>query len=299
MIETIDEFLSYLKHERRYSEHSVTAYGTDLLQCADYLSERYERLEWGEVRGVELRSWVAEMAEGGMSARSINRKISALKSLFKYLLRNGRLEENPTVKLSTMKHDKLLMRTLSADEAEALMDIQLYEAGFVGVRDRLMMYTLYLTGMRRSELLSLKDSDLDFGEKTLKVLGKGNKERRIPIGDEHIDLIVQYQRERDALGLGKSGVLIVSESGKKVDPKLVYNVAKSYLSKVSTIERKSPHILRHTFATHLLDMGADLNTIKTLLGHANLSATQVYTHNSLEKLKQVYNLSHPRSTKDA
>ncbi len=291
----VDQFLEYLKNERRYSVHTLSAYRSDINQFSKYLLDSFEITKPQEVRQVMVRSWVVELMDNGLEARTVQRKITSIKSYFKFLVREKRVQDNPVVLLQTPKVKKRLPVVVTQESMEHLLDRSYFPEGFEGVRDRLIILLLYHTGMRRAELIGLQNDQVDLSRGQLKVLGKRNKERMIPIQEELKQAISAYRQEFEALfGSEMGGELLRSKSGKKLYPKLVYRVVNRYLSYVSNSEKKSPHVLRHSFATHLLNSGADLSAIKELLGHANLSATQVYTHNSVEQLKKVYNQSHPR-----
>ena len=243
-----------------------------------------------------VRSWVIQMMDEGNTARSVNRKLSTLKSYYRYLLREGSISDNPMSKVSSPKTESRLPTYMEADDMQELLSEEMFEEGFEGIRNRLIIMLLYYTGMRRSELIGLTLSSFDKHNRNLKVLGKGNKERIIPINDEMEQFLTLYIGERNKLVSDAScRNLVLTDNGKALYPNFVYRVVKNHLSRVSTAKKKSPHVLRHTFATHLLNNGADLNSIKEILGHANLSATQIYTHNSVEKLKQIYKQAHPKA----
>lgn len=288
----IFHFLDYLQKNKRYSVHTITAYKTDLSQLQVYLQVRYEM-------GVELanseilRSWVVDLLENGTQNKSVNRKISSIKSFYKYMLREGVIDKNPTDKLISPKVSKPLPNFIREKEMDNLLDSFAFEDSFKGVRDRLILELLYSSGIRLSELIGVKLSDLNFAQQSMKVLGKRNKERIVPLHREVIATINCYLEQRQQVKNDEN--LLLTDSGKKMYPKFVYRKVNYYLGQVTTASKKSPHVLRHTFATHMLNNGADLNTIKEILGHANLSATEVYTHNTIEKLKNIYKQAHPRA----
>jgi len=292
----LEGFVIYLRTEKRYSEHTIKAYAGDLSQFFKYIDEAYNIKIPSEVKSQMIRSWVIELMDHNTSSRSVNRKLSTLKSYYKYLRREGLLKENPMLKVSVPKVKSRLPSYMEQEDMKALFSDKMFDINFVGVRNRLILMLLYYTGMRRGELIGLQLSSFDPFNRTLKVLGKGNKERIIPINKELISLIEEYlnimKKEKIAL---KSDTLIVTDNGNQLYPNFVYRVVKDHLSKVSTAQKRSPHVLRHTFATHMLNNGADLNAIKEILGHANLSATQIYTHNSVEQLKQIYKQAHPKA----
>ncbi|MAY84750.1 MAG: integrase [Flavobacteriales bacterium] len=287
------DFLSYLKNEKRYSSHTIKAYENDLNQFATFLSEVYNEDDPLKVIPSTLRSWVVALLDEGVSARSVNRKISTLKSYYKFHKRQGDIDAMPTAQLQSPKQKKQLPSFLKESEMDLLLDKVHFEEGFEGLRDRILIELLYSSGMRLSELIGLKLGDLDLRVQTVKVLGKRNKERIIPLHKEIVKLLEEYLEGRKENA--QSTHLIVTDKGNMIYPKFVYRKVNYYLSQVTSMSKKSPHVLRHTFATHMLNNGADLNTIKEILGHANLSATQVYTHNSIEKLKNIYKQAHPRA----
>lgn len=287
------DFLSYLKNEKRYSAHTIKAYENDLEQFSHYLLEYYELNQLNEATPSALRSWVVSLLDEGSSPRTVNRKISTLKSFYRFQMREGLIDKLPTAQLQSPKQKKPLPAFLKESETDRLLEQLEFKTDFIGVRDRLLIELLYSSGMRLSELIGLKINDLDLSEGTLKVLGKRNKERKIPMHSNLIDLIKLYKPLR--IELAQSEELLLTDKGKSLYPKFVYRKVNHYLSLVTSMSKKSPHVLRHTFATHMLNNGADLNTIKEILGHANLSATQVYTHNSIEKLKNIYKQAHPRA----
>ncbi len=288
-------FIEYLAVERKYSAHTVTAYHKDLQQFQQYLAEHYNNILLSEITHQQIRSWLAQLLADGVKATSVNRKISSLKSFFKHLKRIGQVQGNPMSKVQAPKKPKLLPVFIEKNKIAALTDTIMPEEGddYLSTRNRLVVELLYGTGMRLSELINLKDDDIDFYSGTLKVLGKRNKERIIPVNKPLLELIKNYCDAK--LENDEKNIYLLSNKGKKMYLKLVYNIVKSNLSLVTTLKKRSPHVLRHSFATHLLENGADLNAIKELLGHASLAATQVYTHNTIERLKDVHKKSHPKS----
>lgn len=292
----IQKFLSFLTHEKRYSQHTLTAYEEDLNQFHTFLSQTFEIVAVEEVRHLHLRSWVVELIEGGISPRSVNRKIACLKSYFKFLCAREYLEKNPASRLKPLKTEKKLPSFVKESEMTRLLDHVEFPDNFFGVRDKLVIELFYATGIRLAELISLKNADVNFYDQSIKVLGKRNKERIIPIPDSIVNTIKNYQSlMQDMWGTINHPYLLVTDKGEPMYPMMVYRIIKNYLGAVTTLSKKSPHVLRHTFATHLLDKGADLNAVKDLLGHTSLAATQVYTHNSLEKLKSVFDQAHPKA----
>jgi integrase/recombinase XerC len=291
-------FLKYLELEKRFSTHTTKAYKSDLLQFFAYLEEIYSLTSIPEVRHFHTRAWIVELMQNKITPRSINRKLSTLKTYFKFLKRRKEIQENPMLKVIAPKVGKRLPVVVKEVELENLFEKINFGKGYAAVRDEMVMEMLYSTGMRRSELINLTPNDLDFFNNRVKVLGKGNKERLIPFARQLADRLENYLAIRnDEFGLGATGSLFLTGKGKEMYPKLVYNLVKKYLSQITTVEQRSPHVLRHSFATHLSNNGADLNAIKELLGHSSLAATQVYTHNSIEKLKKVYQQAHPKAKK--
>ncbi|MFK8005668.1 MAG: tyrosine recombinase XerC [Saprospiraceae bacterium] len=294
----ITVFLKYLELEKRFSAHTIKAYQSDLLQFFAYLEETYSLTSILEVRHFHIRAWVVELMQNKITPRSINRKLSTLKTYFKFLKRRKEIQENPMLKVIAPKVGKRLPVVVKEIELENLFEKINFGEGYTAVRDEMVMEMLYSTGMRRSELINLTPNDLDFFNDQVKVLGKGNKERLIPFARPLADRLKNYLEIRnDEFAIGATDSLFLTEKGKKMYPKLVYNLVKKYLSQITTVEQRSPHVLRHSFATHLSNNGADLNAIKELLGHSSLAATQVYTHNSIEKLKKVYQQAHPKAKK--
>ena len=289
-----ERFIAFIQFEKRYSPHTVTAYRTDLDQFYSFLKERYSLEEIRSVTHHMIRSWLADLMEQGISPRSINRKLTALKSYFRFLKKEGVVDQNPMRKVVSPKIPKRLPVFVEKEKMDLLLDGIDFGTGFPALRDRLILEMLYATGMRLSELTALKETDIDFHQSTIKVLGKRNKERLIPFSFKFGAILKDYLREREKINQAGEH-LMLTDKGMKIYPRFVYRVVARYLSMVTTVEKKSPHVLRHTFATHLLNSGADLNAVKELLGHANLSATQVYTHNTIEKLKKIYKQAHPKA----
>jgi len=285
-------FLDYLRYQKRFSSHTVLSYETDLTQFADYCSQEGSSSEKADPQ--IIRRWMAHLLKEGMSARTVTRKISSLKSFYRFLIKEGVLSKNPMDKIIAPKVKKQLPVFVEEQPMEALLDKVDFGSDFLSLRNRMVIEMLYRTGIRLSELINLKDIAVDTGQCTIKVLGKRNKERIIPFSPSFVKEIEAYRQWRNKL-YGSTETFFVNRKGGRMYGKEVYRIVHTYLSMVTTLEKKSPHVVRHTFATHLLNKGADLNAIKELLGHANLSATQVYTHNSFEKLKEVYRKAHPRA----
>lgn len=291
----IESFINYLTFEKRYSKHTVNSYRTDLVQFHTYLTMQYELLEITTASHIHIRSWIVKMVQEGISNRSVNRKISTLKSFFKYQKRKGLITTNPMQKIISPKQSKRLPSFVQEKHIDKLLDDVVQPDGFPGIRDLLMLELLYQTGVRRSELINLKESDFNRANSTLKVFGKGQKERLIPISSQLIVLLDKYIALRsEEFEDSEFSLLLVTDKGKPMYPKFVYNKVKAYLSAVTTLSQRSPHVLRHSFATHLSNAGAELNAIKSLLGHSSLAATQVYMHNTIEKLKKAHKTAHPK-----
>jgi integrase/recombinase XerC len=298
MREIVEGFLDYIQKEKRFSTHTVIAYSKDLDQFLHHVTENLEVTSIQKVDHHDIRSWIVSILEDEkLQAASVNRKISCLRSFYKYLIRNEVVSKNPMAKITSLKAKKKLPLFLEQVQMENLLDQMEFGEGFKGVRDKLIIELLYCTGMRRAELIGLKTSNVNRSNQEIKVLGKRNKERIIPLSQSSLLLIAKYETlARDSFGaLKQNGFLLVDDNGEQMSDGFVYRKVNRYLRLVTTIEKKSPHILRHTFATHMLNNGADLNAIKELLGHSSLSATQVYTHNSIEKLTQIYKQAHPRA----
>jgi len=288
------EFIDYLQFEKRFSKHTVIAYSNDLVQFYAYLKKEYELDDIKQVSHTFIRSWVVQLLEQKISPRTVNRKITTLKSYYKYLLQQRVLDVNPMLKIISPKSAKRLPLFVEKVKMNQLLDTVVFEEGFTGVRDKLVIELFYVSGMRLSELINIQLSDLDVYNNTIKVVGKRNKERSIPITLEMQKKITRYIECRSKI-VSNSNTLFISEKGDAIYPKFVYRKINEYLGMVTTLEKKSPHVLRHTFATHMLDNGADLLAIKEILGHASLSATQIYTHNTIEKLKNIHTKAHPKA----
>ena len=286
-----NKFITYLSTEKRFSEHTIKSYTTDLKQFTSFLSSEFQIIdEVYEISFQIIRTWIASLLEKGINPRSVNRKISTLKTYFKFLIREGELIENPMMKVVAPKSKKRLPVFIEEDQIASLLNEVQFEEGFVGQRNKLIIELFYVTGIRLSELINIKISDVDFNNQSIKVLGKRNKERIIPLSSNVINDLNLFIKSNK-----QNKYLFTNLEGDKLYNKLVYRLVNKYIGEISSVNKKSPHILRHTFATHMLNNGADINAIKELLGHANLSATQVYTHNTIEKLKTVYKQAHPRA----
>jgi len=292
----IQPFIEYLKFEKRYSQHTIISYQTDLISFFDYIIVQYGETPLNQVSHSYVRSWLASLKDGGNTSKTLNRKISTLKSFFKYQIKTGGLKQSPMTKIVAPKNEKRLPGFVKEQDIEKILDEKQFPDNWEGRTDRLLITLLYNAGLRRSELINLKRSQINYSAFTLKVLGKGNKERVIPVSPQLIGSIKKYVEDRKAEFPGlDTDVLLVDEKGRALNPRKVYSSVKAHLNRVVTIEKRSPHVLRHTFATHLMNNGADLNAVKELLGHSSLAATQVYTHNTIEKLKNIYKKAHPKA----
>lgn len=288
-------FIEYLKFEKRYSPHTITAYQKDLEQFFGYLSEKYPDITVSDITPPQIKSWLASLMAKRMDAKSVKRKISTLKAWFRFLMRTGVLPGTPMTHITAPKTGKKLPVFVADKDTSTLFDHVEFPDDWKGKTDRLILELFYHTGIRLSELVELKERGVDIHQKALKVMGKGGKERVIPIGLALAKHIGDYITAKDVLPDYNREVLLVRTNGKKLYPRYVYLAVKHYLSLVTTLEKKSPHVLRHTFATHLTNQGADLNAVKELLGHSSLAATQIYTHNSIEKLKDIHKKAHPKA----
>ncbi|MDQ1142090.1 tyrosine-type recombinase/integrase [Pedobacter agri] len=292
----LKSFITYLTHEKRYSPHTITSYQTDLDQFEEYIANTFE-ISFPEVKHTHIRSYTVDLMEKQTSESSINRKVSALRSLYKFLLREEKVEHNPTVLIKAPKIPKRLPVFVDSQKMNNLLDAEQYfDNSFASIRDHLVIELLFGTGMRLAELIQLKDIDVDMYSGTIKVLGKRNKERIMPINKQLTNQVGNYIEQKKLQNFSNNLLnLIVTNTGKPAYPKLIYRIVTLYLNHISTNDKKSPHVLRHSYATTLLNAGADLNAIKELLGHASLAATQVYTHNSIERLKTIYKQAHPKA----
>ena len=286
----LEDFINYIKSEKRFSNHTITSYETDLNQFFNFIQLEYQITKPQDVSFKLIRNWISSLLENNLKSTSVNRKISSLKSYYKFLLVSNYVDTNPTLKLISPKSSKRLPVFVEKDNMDSLFDKDFFEDSYEGKRDKLIIELFYFTGMRLSELINIKTSDIDKVNSQIKVIGKRNKERLIPITFNTLkdlnEFINFYEIENFLFSEG---------NGKKLYSKKVYRIVNKYLTKISSIKKKSPHVLRHSFATHMLNNGADINAIKEILGHANLSATQIYTHNSIKKLKNVHKQAHPKA----
>ena len=290
------EFLNYLSFQKRYSKHTIISYQNDLTGFFDFVFLQYNTLTLPEISASVIRSWLASLKEDKIASKTINRKISTLKSFFKYQLKMNTIAVNPVAAIASLKISRRLPSFVEQKDINTLFNYIEFPETWEGKTNRLLLLIFYNTGIRLSELINLKESQVDKSNGTIKVLGKGNKERVIPVNNKLLKEIDNYISEKNLFFKDAAGIyLLVNKKGIKLYPKYVYNAVKKYIGYVSTNERKSPHVLRHSFATHLTNNGADINAIKDLLGHSSLASTQIYTHNSIDKLKEVHRLAHPKS----
>ncbi len=290
----LNTFLSYLQFEKRYSVHTITAYSNDLIQFFDFIESQYDTFVLEQVSGTMVRTWLASLKEAELTGKSLNRKISSLKSFFKFQIQTGVLIKSPMDTVTSPKISKRLPAFVTENDIEQLLLNLSFAEGWKGFTEKMVIQLFYATGMRLSELIQCKQNNVDLSKKQIKVLGKGHKERILPISTALAEELKKYIQQKPAESQGVPN-LFVTEKGKPLQPRAVYTFVKFYLSQVTTLQKKSPHVLRHSFATHLMNNGADLNAVKELLGHSSLAATQVYTHNTIEKLKEVFAKAHPKA----
>jgi integrase/recombinase XerC len=298
-LQELEAFKRYLSVERGYSAHTVTAYVDDTQSFIEFYEKTtgpasVEALANGVSHRL-VRSWMASMLEHGISKRSVARKIASLNAYYRFLMKTGFATANPARRVSIPRADKKLPVFLKQDETKHLFEDEIFPDGFAGIRDKVVMEVLYGCGLRRAEVVGLQFQDIRLKQGVLKVLGKGNKERIVPFGIPVKEAMAQYMKACEAEGFDYSGAFFLTNSGNKLYPRFVHAIVNRYLGVVSTASKKSPHVMRHTFATHLLEEGADLNAIKEMLGHSSLAATQVYVHNTISKLKKVYRQAHPKA----
>ena len=289
-------FIDYLRFEKRYSIHTVISYQTDLADLFSYLNSQFGTQSLKQITQGFIRSWLANLKESGLTSKSINRKISSLRSFFKFLLKNGIIDSSPMANIIAPKMSNRLPAFIKEEDAKQLIESMNHASeDWESLNGKMLITLFYATGMRLNELISLKEKQIDFNRSQIKVLGKGNKERIIPLNKEICEIVKEYQRMKKQDFDITGDYLLVTPKGKKMYSKYAYLLVKKYLSEVKTLDKKSPHVLRHTFATHLMNNGADLNAVKELLGHSSLAATQIYTHNTIEKLRDIYKKAHPKA----
>ena len=291
----IESFLNYLKLERNYSDKTILSYGKDLEQFEKFLKKLDEKIKLETVDADLIRSWVINLMDEKMAASSVNRKLSSLRSFYRYLLRKGLVQVDPVQKVTGPKKKKPLPIFVKEEDMNKLLDEVPFGDDFEGVRDKLILEVFYVTGVRRSELVALNDADIDYSASTIKVTGKRNKQRLIPFGDRLKGMLSTYQQLRDEMIPQRSEAFFVQKNGERVTAGLVYNMVKRDLSKVVTLKKRSPHVLRHSFATNMLNNRASLGAVKELLGHERLTTTEIYTHTTFEELKKEYEHAHPRA----
>lgn len=296
VVQTIQHFLDYLKFQKRYSQHTVISYKNDLDSFFDFLVHDFGETPLPEIKTSFIRSWLAELKQSGMESKSINRKISTLKSFFKFQLRQQTIAVSPMTAVISPKINKRLPQFVDKKDIITLFEHVEFPDTWEGKTQRLLIQLFYNTGIRQAELVGLKEMHVSTGNHSIKVLGKGNKERIIPVSKQLMDQLQDYMiSKKNNFESFDQLYLLITANGKRLYPRYVYNTVHKYLSLVTTIDKKSPHILRHTFATHLMNSGADLNAVKELLGHSSLAATQIYTHNTIEKLKDIHKKAHPKA----
>lgn len=291
----IEKFLQYLQYEKNYSSHTVLSYKNDLSQFCLFMEKEFSETEVSRASPDQVRQWLVDLMSSGMNPRSANRKVSALKSYYKFLLREGVIRRSPTKNIILPKTNKSLPLFFKDKDLDSVLTNVIVGNSFESCRDRLIIDLFYETGVRVSELVNIKDSDIDFYKGYVQVIGKRNKERQIPIGKNLIELIALYKKVRNDEVGANTNFLFVRKNGQSMYSRLIYNVVNKSMSQVSSLSKRSPHVLRHTFASTLLNNGADLNAVKELLGHSNLAATEVYTHTSFEQLYKIYKQAHPRA----
>lgn len=292
--ERLTDYIQYLRFEKRYATHTLTAYQKDIEQFRDYLLKEYKLQELKDISHFHIRGWLAGMKGDKHTARTINRKISSLNTYYKYLMKLGYAEKNPVRQLHAQRLPERLPVYLKETETQCLLEELQFDQGFKGFTDRLICELLYATGMRRNELQQLKETDIEWGLNQIRILGKGNKERLVPVSHALLDTFRDYMAEKRKLETYDEQYLLNLGNGTQLYAGYIYRTVTKYLGETTTLTKKSPHVLRHTFATHLLNNGANIQAIKDLLGHSSLAATQIYTHNNIDKLKEIHKQNHPR-----
>lgn len=290
----IDRFLHYLHYEKRHSQHTLQAYAHDLGQFQDFLEQVFEETDLQKADHNAIRAWIVSLSEAGFQPASINRKIATLKSFYKFLCKQGYLSKSPMLRIRSLKMPKRIPTFVEEPLMQQLSQQLSAPTSFTEWRDRIVVELLYQTGIREAELIALRHEDIDFLQGQIKIKGKGSKERYIPLHPQLLDLLRQYLQQKNSYFPNQAHV-VVSNTGKRAYPLLIYRIIQHHLASVAHNNKKSPHVLRHTFATHMLNAGADLNAIKSILGHSSLRATQIYTHNSLERLREIFEQAHPKA----
>ncbi len=292
--EKLTDYLQYIRFEKRFATHTIESYQSDLLQFNDFLNKEFGPLPLKSISHFHIRGWLAAMKSDDNLARTLNRKLSSLSSYYRYLQKQGITDTNPVKKLHAQRLPERLPVYAKESETQVLLEELQFDEGFKGFTDRLICELLYATGMRRAELVQLKEKDIEWSLSQIRILGKGNKERLVPVSTAQLDILRDYIQEKRNLEVHDDNFLLNLENGKPVYPGYIYRIVTTYLGQSTTLKKRSPHVLRHTFATHLLNNGANIQAIKDLLGHSSLAATQVYTHNNIDKLKQIHKQNHPR-----
>ncbi|MDR1714756.1 MAG: tyrosine-type recombinase/integrase [Prevotella sp.] len=295
MMLLIDKYSRYLRYEKNFSLHTEISYSTDLHQFAGFLQEHFPDVDIKSVDSDIVRMWIVSLMEAKIAARSVNRKLSTLKSFYKYLLRIGEVPVNPVKKITGPKTPKPIPSFVNNGDMEKVLEESNFDNTFESLRNHMMIELFYVTGIRRAELIGLKDTDVDFSAETIQVTGKRNKQRLIPFSDGMKAMLGQYLKARNEEIGNLSGYLFVKNDGEQLYPMLVHRIVTENLKQIPTLSKSSPHVLRHSFATSMLNNGADINAVKELLGHSSLAATEIYTHTSFEELKKIYNKAHPRA----
>jgi len=292
---SVQKYLSYLRYEKNYSSLTEISYSKDLSQFEDFLNQHMESIPLADVDSDIVRLWIAHLIENGITPRSVNRKLSSLKSFYRFLIKTGEIKANPLKRITGPKADKPIPSFVSDQDMESLLDKEVPEDDFETYRDRTILELLYMTGMRRAELINIKDVDVDLSADVIRVTGKRNKQRLIPFSPETKKVILSYIEQRNKHTENHSGHFFVKKEGGPIYPMLVYRIVHNNLKNIPTLSKASPHILRHSFATSMLNNGAEINAVKEILGHSSLASTEVYTHTSFEELKRVYKKAHPRA----
>lgn len=291
----VEKYISYLRYEKNYSSHTEISYSTDLMQFADYLERNYPEYALETVDGDIVRVWIMSLMGHKNTARSVNRKLSSLKSFYRYLQRMGEITSNPMKRIAGPKAKKPIPSFINYNDMEKVLDIDVPDDDYEAFRDKVILELFYVTGMRRAELIGLKDVDVDFFAGNIRVTGKRNKQRIIPISKRTIELLERYLEVRCEIFENQTETFFVRKDGEPIYPMLVHRVVTSHLRWIPTLTKASPHVLRHSFATGMLNNGADINAVKELLGHSSLASTEIYTHTSFDELKKIYNKAHPRA----